>query len=762
MKKFLSIVMSIMTFVSVLPAMAFAEEPLFDGGSGTRDDPYQITNETQLRNIDTDLTAIYELKNDITMTSDNFMPIGPNSTTPFRGVLYGNDHKIVNFKQTQLLGDGQYGGLFGYINGGRVTNLEMENVNVKNSSNNAYAGGIAGYIIGDVVNCKVSGTVNSTSWTGGIVGYNKGNITNCTMSGTVSSTSIAGGMTGEFNSGVIDSCSTSGKVGSDDCAGGIAGYTSTTNATNHKIINCNNEATVYGKNCAGGIFGGGSKDTMTCRASKNTGTISGNRAAGIGCCSVKNIIECENAGQISGEHCAAGISVDASGTVQYCINIGEVSAPTAAGIVTKYNYYVEKLSCCLNSGTITGSLKVAGILISGYYRDTVFPELSKYRGTVSACYNTGKLVGEENAGTTGVAYDCYSSENSYNTGIISAKYGYGVSNKAVTISYNAGKMYCDETYPVSSTASASCYYMDNITEETVPEVAGCTPLTPDQMEMEESFEGFNFVKDWTMDGNKEYFYPELQSVEMITIKSDEIEKTQQAHDVMDLITAFPAEITLDNKDAVEAARTAYDAYIEKYGKEAASKVANYVKLLEAEKTILKLQLKDFLNLKNATISNIPDSIYTGNSLMPKVTVALNGATLVKDRDYKVSYANNVSVGTATVKIEGIGVYNGEASKTFSILPKGTVLSKIKAGKKAMAVTWKKQAVETTGYQLQYSLKANMAKAKSINIAKNSIASVKIKKLVSKKRYFVRIRTFKKVGTANFYSAWSKTKFVKIK
>ena len=60
--------------------------------------------------------------------------------------------------------------------------------------------------------------------------------------------------------------------------------------------------------------------------------------------------------------------------------------------------------------------------------------------------------------------------------------------------------------------------------------------------------------------------------------------------------------------------------------------------------------------------------YDGNAKTPDPMVVLNGETLVKDRDYTVSYAENVNAGTATVTVTGKGNYSGTKTATFSIAP----------------------------------------------------------------------------------------------
>lgn len=72
------------------------------------------------------------------------------------------------------------------------------------------------------------------------------------------------------------------------------------------------------------------------------------------------------------------------------------------------------------------------------------------------------------------------------------------------------------------------------------------------------------------------------------------------------------------------------------------------------------------DISGATIT-VPTSTYTGKAVEPDLTVTDSGTTLVKDKDYVVSYANNISAGTkATATIYGIGEYIGTKTKTFTI------------------------------------------------------------------------------------------------
>ena len=159
--------------------------------------------------------------------------------------------------------------------------------------------------------------------------------------------------------------------------------------------------------------------------------------------------------------------------------------------------------------------------------------------------------------------------------------------------------------------------------------------------------------------------------------------------------------------------------------------------------------------------------YNGKVKKPSVTVKDAKGKKISSKYYTVSYSKGrKNVGQYTVTIKFKGNYSGTVKKTFTIKPKATTLSKVTAGKKAFTVKWKKQATQTTGYQIQYSTSSKFKSAKTVTVSKNKTTSKKISKLKAKKKYYVRIRTYKtvKVNGKNtkIYSGWSKAKTVKTK
>ena len=84
---------------------------------------------------------------------------------------------------------------------------------------------------------------------------------------------------------------------------------------------------------------------------------------------------------------------------------------------------------------------------------------------------------------------------------------------------------------------------------------------------------------------------------------------------------------------------------------------------------------DITNCDISEISkiDIQDCAYYGKAVVPEMVLENNGTSLVKDKDYTVTFKNNDSVGTATAVINGIGNYSGTIEKTFQIkLPIGDI------------------------------------------------------------------------------------------
>lgn len=171
------------------------------------------------------------------------------------------------------------------------------------------------------------------------------------------------------------------------------------------------------------------------------------------------------------------------------------------------------------------------------------------------------------------------------------------------------------------------------------------------------------------------------------------------------------------------------------------------------------------NVVSATPSvKLSTSTYTYNGKVktPGVKVSVNGTVLTKD-NYSVSYGKGrKNVGKYTVKVTLKNDYAGSKTVSFKINPPKSAVKKLKKDKKSFTVYVKKQSKQTSGYQVQYSTSKKFKSPKTKSLTSYKKTSLKVKKLKKHKKYYVRVRTYKKVGTAKYYSSWSSAKSVKTK
>ena len=125
--------------------------------------------------------------------------------------------------------------------------------------------------------------------------------------------------------------------------------------------------------------------------------------------------------------------------------------------------------------------------------------------------------------------------------------------------------------------------------------------------------------------------------------------------------------------------------------------------------------------------------------------------------------------TYKLKVRACRTYKGttyygpysDVLKTTTATDK-TKITKTKGAKKKLTVNWKKIS-KATGYQIQVATDKKFTKnKKSVTISKNKTISTTIKKLKGKKKYYIRVRTYRKVAGKKVYSSWSSVKNVKTK
>lgn len=167
--------------------------------------------------------------------------------------------------------------------------------------------------------------------------------------------------------------------------------------------------------------------------------------------------------------------------------------------------------------------------------------------------------------------------------------------------------------------------------------------------------------------------------------------------------------------------------------------------------------KNNINIGNNTYIQYKSTTYNGKAKTPNITKSYG----IKGYNYKISYGNNINPGKGIILVSYMDYFPDII--TFDILPQKTDIKKTSSLKKGIKVEWTKKTKQVTGYQVQCSTDKSFKKnTNTVTVKKNSITSAKLTKLKSKKKYYVRVRTYKTVDGKKYCSKWSKVKTVKTK
>lgn len=212
--------------------------PLYEfSGQGTAESPFLINNKEELLVLaeylnDLTLTEIfnsysYLQTNDIDLSNYDWTPISKNQATAFSGIYDGGCHRIINLSSDR----NDMSGFFGYVSGGTIKNLVIENGMI--NSNYAEAGGIAAIVDkkSAIHNCGYIGTVTGHC-SGGLVGTinNDGSLIGCYQNGQVKGEMYAGGLVGKTLNGniLMQNCYHGEGIVTGEQSGGLIGNVDTT------------------------------------------------------------------------------------------------------------------------------------------------------------------------------------------------------------------------------------------------------------------------------------------------------------------------------------------------------------------------------------------------------------------------------------------------------------------------------------------------------------------------------------------------------
>ena len=371
-KKLLGLLLAVFMVLTLAPTTAWADvatekwtdftAPDFAGGSGTKDDPYQIATAGQLAKLAEEVNSgvvgkthsgeYFKLTAPIDLSGKRWVPIGYGnlSSKSFSGYFDGNNQVITGLYVDER-GNNVCAGLFGVVVAGSdetvLKNFCIENAaiyagNSTDSSANAHpniygAGVLAGSLttmggssatfIG-VENCQGTGQVDSGMYAGGLIGdASRAHVSDCSADVTVTGTCVSGGFIGNDYKGSYKNCTAKGSVSGGWSTGGFAGCVFEVDAS-AEIEHCASYGDVTANNWnTGGFVGylekgeisnsvsyGNVTNTVTGWEPK-TGGFSGGNIGG-------KIQNCSAAGTVTGSHSTIApggfIGYDDGGTTAGC------------------------------------------------------------------------------------------------------------------------------------------------------------------------------------------------------------------------------------------------------------------------------------------------------------------------------------------------------------------------------------------------------------------------------------------------------------
>lgn len=307
---------------------------VFENGSGSKSDPYNIATYTQLQRFADKVNdgnnyedKYIKLLGDIELNGE-WTPIGTKNA-PFAGHFSGEGNTIVNLTIETA---NEYAGLFGYLEEeAEISDIKLTNVNISEYATATYAGGIAAYAEKSVkiTNCTISGTINAYTTTASVHSYAGGIV----------------GMTGEMVT--VDNCAVSGSVlsktdstNASSYAGGAVGSLGMSSIVSNLYTDVS--VTAYSKNAisyAGGITG-----------------ISGNKCILINSASAGTVVAKSDGANKN--TVAGGVSGMLAGTAYNVISRCEVTAENSSD---------EKKFV----GGLAGAIVKNTAIINGYYNSSI-------------------------------------------------------------------------------------------------------------------------------------------------------------------------------------------------------------------------------------------------------------------------------------------------------------------------------------------------------------------------------------------------------
>jgi hypothetical protein len=212
-------------------------------GSGTPESPYLVSNASELAAVvHYDPDANYRLTKSIDLSGMCWA----SSVIPWFSGEFDGDGFVVS--HLTIKGEGS-SGLFGQLEfGAKVSDLGVVDANVTSSGDRT--GGLAGWSFGgDLIGCRVSGSVRGERYVGGLIGWTDGDLDGCRSTAEVHGKEAVGGLLGFGRGGHVTQSFSSGLVEGASGVGGLVGR-----AEGYLMWSCS-EADVRGEERVGGLVG---------------------------------------------------------------------------------------------------------------------------------------------------------------------------------------------------------------------------------------------------------------------------------------------------------------------------------------------------------------------------------------------------------------------------------------------------------------------------------------------------------------------------
>lgn len=705
----------------------------FAGGSGTKEDPYQIKTAEQLAKLASEVNSgvegkthsqeYFKLMNSLDLSGHRWVPIGYGNASAhsFSGYFDGSNYKITGLYVDER-DNNVCAGLFGVVVA-TTNEVMLKNIYIEDAK--IYAG-------------------NETDDT--IVQYGAGTL--------VGSMTTMGGSKADYVA--VENCHGSGMVDSPMYAGGLIG-----DASYAQVSDCTADTFVKGHVCSGGFVGFPFLSTFKNNTAKGNVESTGWSTGGfLGYDIESTIIKCTASGNVKADDWNLG------GFAGY-LNGTKVSNSSAYGDVTG-TLTVNKTKAGGFAGTNAG-----GLIKDSYAAGTV-------TGSNEYAKAGGFVAFDDNGTTEGCSFD--KTKNPTLDGVGSAE----TAGKNDIASKDTDELLADictglfgshdydSKWTIDKEASCAeegskshhCKRCNAKTDITVIEKISHSDVKLVKTEGKKATHMADGVIDyWYCESCGKYFSDEKGTKEIALADTVIPKLTEHAADGSGWHTDGTAhwmvcecgEI-LDKAEHTEQTTITNKATLKKDG-------SSVTKCTICGQTLATVKIA------KASKVTLSKKTYTYNGKVKKPSVIVkdsNGTKLKKGTDYSITYAKGrKKVGKYTVKITLKGEkYSGSKTVTFTIKPKNTKLTSKKGQKKAIVVRWKKQSKQTSGYQIQYATKKNFSNAKMVTVKKNNVTKKTIKKLAAGKKYYVRVRTYKNVKmngkTTKIVSSWSKATTVKTK